>query len=126
MKKKGFITLYIVIITGFIATGLLFMFSMDSFLSVKSSLNAKNSGGTRAMLDACAEIALETIREMNTYSGINSVMIGNNSCSYTVANTGGNNRTISASSTIKNTTRKLLITTSAFNPLHVVSWQEVE
>lgn len=124
--KKGFITLLMVIITGFIALGILAMFSMDSIWSVKSSISMKNSGQMRALSNACAEVALETIRENNSWTGTSTVNIGGNTCSYTVSNTGGNNRTILASGTIKNITRKIQITTTGLNPISTSSWQEIQ
>jgi hypothetical protein len=125
-KRNGFITLFMVIMVGSIATGLLFMFSMDSFWSVKSGIGTKYSGQTRALTNACAEIALETIRETNNYVGTKNVALAGNACSFTVTNNGGNNRTLSVSGTIKGVTRKLEIHTSAFNPIGLASWQEVQ
>lgn len=112
---------------GSLATGLLLMFSNDSFFSVKTSFNLRNSYEARSLINACAEVALEIIRENNDYTTINNtVNLSNNICTYTISNVGGNNRSIAIQGTIKNMTRKLLITTDAFNPLGISSWQEIE
>jgi len=78
------------------------------------------------MADTCAEEALEQIRESDSFTGTNNVTIDSQSCSYTVTNTGGTTRSITANSTVNNITRRVSITITAISPSIVVSsWQEV-
>jgi hypothetical protein len=125
-KNKGFSTLFIVIIIGSVALGLILSLSTSSFWNVKSSLNSKNSEQTRALTDSCAEVALEIMRENNAFVGSGSVTLNSNTCNYTISNTGGNNRSIVVSGTINDVVRKVQITTKAFNPMKINSWQEVQ
>ena len=124
--KKGFSTLFIVIILGSIAIGLVLALSTDSFWVVKSSIGAKDSSQNKSLVNACAEIALENMRENNSLVGSSDVVITGNTCTYIITNTGGTNRTISASGTINGVVRKLEINTTGFNPIAVSSWQEVQ
>jgi len=124
--KKGFSTLLLVIIMGSISIGLMLALSMNSLWSVKSSLNTKSLNKSKAMVNACAEIVLETIRENKNFTGNSSVIISGNTCNYIVSNTGGDNRSIAITSTIYDVVSKLQINTNAFNPIVVSSWQEVQ
>jgi hypothetical protein len=125
-KKNGFMTLYSVIIVGSIALGLVLVLATSSAWGIKSVINNKNSNQIKALSNACIEIALEAVRENNNFVGTANVNINGNLCSYTVVNLGGNNRTISASGTIKDVTRKVNVVVNSFNPIHIVSWQEVQ
>jgi hypothetical protein len=126
MNKKGFMTLYAVILLGSVAIALVFALSMDSVLQIKGTRDNNNSNKIKALSNSCIEIALETIREDKNYTGTMDVNIDGELCSFTVSNTGGDGRIITASGTIEDVTRKVEVTTDAFNPLNVVSWQEVE
>jgi type II secretory pathway pseudopilin PulG len=119
--KNGFSTLFIVIVIGSIMLGL----ATSSLWSVLGSIDNKDSGQAKSLVNACAEVALEAMRENTNYLGSGSETIGSNTCTYTVTNGGGNNRTIIASGSVGIITRKLRITTSAFNPIIISSWQEV-
>jgi len=123
--QKGFSTLYIVIILGSIALGLALSIATSSLWSVRGSLDSKNSSQARVLSDACAEVALELMRENTSYTGSGSQILGTNTCNYTVTNTGGNTRAVSVTTTIQGLTRKLQITTQSFNPITISSWQEV-
>lgn len=122
----GFSTLLIVILLGSAGLALVLGLSTSSVWSIKSSIDTKNSNQAKALVNACAEVALETIRENNSYTGSSSVALNNNTCNYTVADTGGMTRSVVVSGTVAGIVRKLNITTSAFNPLVISSWQEVQ
>jgi len=124
-SSRGFGTLLIVILLGGVALALTLTLSTSSLWSIRGSIDSKSSNITKSLVNACAEIALETMRENNSYTGTSNVTLSGNSCSYTVTNTGGTTRSVTVTGTVKNVTRKLSITTSSFNPLTVASWQEV-
>lgn len=123
--NKGFSTLFVVIVLGSVALGLILYLSTSSLWSIRSSIGSATSNQTRALIDACAEVALETMRENTSYTGSDSVTLEGNMCSYTVISNGGDVRTITVMGTIGNITRKLRITSTAFNPILISSWQEV-
>lgn len=123
--KKGFSTLFIVIILGGISLNLILAFSTSSLWSVRSSSLSKTSGQARSLVNACAEFALETLRENNNYLGTNSLMLNGNTCTYTVSDNGGINRSIMVMGTVGVIVRRLSVTIAASNPLVVSSWQEL-
>jgi len=123
--KKGFSTLFIVIILGSLALSLILALSTNSFWVVKSSMGAKDSNQTKSLVNACGEVALESMRENNSLVGSGSLTIGANTCNYTITNTGGTARQLDISGSVNGVVRKLQIITSAFNPMIVTSWQEV-
>lgn len=122
--QKGFSTLLIVILLGGVALTLTLTLSTSSLWSIRGSIDSKTSNITKSLVNACAEVALEAMRENNSYTGSGNVTLSGNTCSYTVTNTGGSTRSVDVTSTISGITRKLTITTSAFNPLTIASWQE--
>ncbi len=124
--KKGFSTLYIVIIMGSVALGLTLMMTTSSFWAVKSGIVVKDNAESKALTNACAEVVLEMMRESNSLVGAGSVTIGVSTCNYNITNNGDQNRSIELTSIVKDTYKKLLITTSAFNPITISSWQEIE
>ena len=65
------------------------------------------------------------MRENNNFTGSGNATIIGNSCAYFVNDDGGNSRIINVTSTMKGITRKLQITTNDFNPIAIVSWQNV-
>lgn len=123
--KKGFSTLFVVIILGSIALSLAVSISTSSLWSVQSSILTKQENKARSVANACAEVALEAMKQNNSYTGSDTVSLGGENCDYTVTNTGGNSREISVVAVVDNVTRKLEITTDSFNPLNINSWKEI-
>lgn len=124
INKKGFSTLLVVILLGSVALALALTLSTSSVWSIRGSMDSRSSNKARGLVNACAEVALEKIREDNTFSGSSSVVLDSNTCNYTISNIGGNTRGIIVSGIVNGITRNLNITTSAFNPLIISSWQE--
>lgn len=124
IKEKGFSTLLVVILLGSVAMTLSFVLTTSSVWSIKSSVDTKNSNQAKSLVNACAEVALEKIRENNNFTGINNVVLSGNTCTYEVFNTGGTTRNLVVSGTANGITRNLNITTSSFNSLTISSWQE--
>jgi len=122
--SRGFSTLLIVILLGGVALALTLTLTTSSLWSIRGSIDSKVSNTAKSLVNACAEVALEAMRENNSYTGTSNVLLNNNTCSYTVSNTGGSTRSVSVSGTINDVTRNLSITTSSFNPLVIASWQE--
>lgn len=123
--QKGFSTLFIVIILGSVALSLAIAVSTSSMWSVQGSINTKQNNQARSLVTACAEIALEMLREDNGFVGSNTVTLDGNDCEYIVANTGGDTRSIVVTGVVKSITQKLEIQTGSFNPLSVTSWKEI-
>lgn len=124
--NDGYVVLLTVLSIGAVAVAIattLLMFGVDA---AKNALTEDHGKQARGMADACAEEALEQIREASTFTGYNTLMLGTNVCSYNVTNLGGQNREVRASSTVSTTVRRVKITLDRVRPtLNVTSWQEV-
>jgi uncharacterized protein (UPF0333 family) len=125
-KQRGYALLLTVLIVGAVAVTIATTLFSLSVNSAKTSAASEASARARALADACAEEALEQIRESTPFSGYGSLDLGAGTCGYFVTNLGGQNRSIVASSTVSDATRKVKITINAINPLiNVTYWQEV-
>jgi Flp pilus assembly protein TadG len=123
--KKGYITLMSVLVVGAIgvavATSLLLLGTSIS----RTSFAQEQSNNARFLANTCADEALGTIRRNTSFSGYGTITIGTDSCSYNVVNTGGNNRTVTASSTVSTNVRKVKVLVDSVSPVLITSWQEV-
>lgn len=123
--QKGFSTLFIVIILGSITLSLALAISTSSLWSIQDSLILKRAVTARSISNACAEVALETMRQNNSYTGADSISLSGHDCTYTVSSLGGNNRNILVTTLINDVENKIEIKTDNFNPLNIISWQEI-
>lgn len=122
---RGFSTLLIVVIAGSSALALVLWISTSSLWAVRSSADADASHRARALANACAEVALEMVREQTGFSGGGGFSIGNDRCEYEVSSAGGNRRIVRATGFAAEHVQKVEVVTIAFNPLTVESWREV-
>ena len=75
---------------------------------------------------SCGEEALQQIRDDTTYTVSGSLTFSGGSCSYTITNTGGSNRTIASTGTAGDAVRKISISaTIGASTISTSSWQEV-
>lgn len=123
-KINGFSTLLTVIILGSISLSIAIWMSTSSLWSLTGSIDSKVSEKVKALVNACAEVALEEMADNNYFFGNDTVTIDGDDCNYEVIYDGGTNRTITVTGTIGNITRELEITTSDFNSIVVDSWLE--
>jgi len=123
-NKKGFSTLLVVILLGGVALTLALTLATSSVWSLRGSIDTRNSNKAKGLVNSCAEIALEIIRENNNYTGSSGVVLNGDTCNYVVTNTGGTTRGIAVVGTVNGIIHNLNITTSTFNPLVISSWQE--
>ncbi len=124
--NKGYITLISVLVVGAVGTSIALSLLLLGNGASRNSFALQQSAQAKGLANACAEEALEQIREATPFVGSGNLSLGQGTCNFTVTNTGGNNRTVTASGTVGTIIRKLTITISAIDPLIVVSsWQEV-
>ena len=71
-KIKGFSTLLVVILLGSISLTLALTLATGSAWSIRGSVDTKYSNQAKALVNACAEVALEEIRENNSFTGTRS------------------------------------------------------
>lgn len=125
-NEKGYITLlstlFLVAIGGVVAGSLILL----GLNSSRTSFALDQSAQAKALANACAEEALQRIRNLTAYTGSGNLTLGQGSCSYTVTSEGGPNRTITASGTAGTIVRKVKITIDQIDPsINITSWQEV-
>lgn len=124
--SHGYIMLITVLVIGAVGVAIAVSVLWLGLGSSKSSFSIEQSSQTRALADACAEEALQKIRDSIPFTGTGSLTLGQGSCSYTVTNNGGQSRTITASSTVGSIVRKVSISIDKINPsINVTSWLEV-
>lgn len=125
--RSGFVTLlttlFLVAIGGVVATSVLLL----GLGASRTSFAQEQSAQARALANACAEEALQQIRDSTPFTGTGSLTLGQGTCSYTVTSGGGQNRTVTSSGTVGTIVRKVSISIDKINPkINVTSWQEVQ
>lgn len=124
-NNKGYITLLSVLVVGAVGVAITISLILLGLASAKNSLAYQQMHQAKALANACAEEALEQIRESSSFTGTGNLMLGQGTCSYTVFGTQPN-LTITSTGTVNTIIRKVKVIISAINPLIVVtSWQEV-
>lgn len=124
--QQGYIALISVLITGAAAMAIATTLLITGTDAQRVNLVMQRSIQARQLAHGCIEEALQKIHESTTFTGTSSVTLATGACSYTITNTGGNNRTITASSTIQNVVRKVTVyVTIGSSSVSVTSWQDV-
>lgn len=125
-NKNGFITLISVLIIGAIgATAAVSLINIGiSSSQTVSALERANQA--KSIANACAEEALQQIRDSTVFSGSGSLSLSKGTCSYEVINNGGQNRQIDVSASVGAAIRSIEINVDQINPqINIVSWQEL-
>lgn len=125
-KQQGFITLMSMLIVVAIGTMVSVSLLLLGLASSRSSFSVEQSKQAQALVDTCAEEALQQIQSNQSFSGSGNLSLGQGSCSYTVVNGGGQNRIITANSAVGTVIRKISISIDTITPaINISSWQEV-
>ncbi|HEX6258527.1 MAG TPA: hypothetical protein VFZ48_03540 [Candidatus Saccharimonadales bacterium] len=125
IRERGYIALMAVLVVGAaclaIATTMLTM-GVDTQRGVIISEQAAQA---RGLAHACGEEALQEINQSTTFTGTNTLTLGQGGCSYTVTNIAGL-ITIDAIGTVKNVVCKVKIyATITAQSISITSWQEI-
>lgn len=124
--QQGYIALIAVLITSAAAMAIATTLLITGTDAQRVNLITQRSIQARQLAHGCIEEALQKIHESTTFTGSSNVTLATGACSYTVTNTGGDNRTVSASSTIENVVRKVTVyVTISSSSVSVTSWQDV-
>lgn len=124
--RHGFATLVSLLLVGAIGLAVSVSLLLLGLSSSRTSFALEQSYQTKALADACAEEALEQIRDSNPFTGSGTLTFGHGSCAYTVTSQGGANRTITAVGTVSSMTSRVRVVIDQTNPvINVASWQEV-
>ncbi|OIO07956.1 hypothetical protein COX21_01965 [Candidatus Falkowbacteria bacterium CG23_combo_of_CG06-09_8_20_14_all_41_10] len=125
-RQPAFVSVISVLILGVVGLSISIYIILFSLASSKNSLSLSQSTQARTLATAGAESALEQIREDPAYTGTTDLTLSEGLCSYMVADTGGETRTISVTATVAAVVRHLSLTVTAINPVITIGfWQEV-
>lgn len=126
-KQKGFVTLMSILIVGAVSTSIAVFLILAGMDAYRATANLEESAQAKAIADACAEKALNSIKDDTQYSGNETISFERGSCS--VLPVVGSVNQISAvevSGTVSSTVRKVKVITSQVTPqIEIQSWQEV-
>ena len=124
--KRGYITLMSVLVVAAIGTAIAVSIISLGLGVSRSSFALEQSSHAKALANSCAEEALQQIRDSTSFTGTGSLSLAQGVCEYNVINDGGQNRTITASSTVGVIARKVKIIVDTINPtINISLWQEV-
>lgn len=124
--SKGYIALMTVLIVGLIATSLTVSLLLLGTSQTKTTIALDESNRAKALTNACAEEALQQIRDSTAFAGSGALTFGTDTCTYTVIDLGGENRQITSTGNANAAVRKVKIIINDITPLILISsWQEV-
>lgn len=124
--NKGFVALISVLIVSAVGVVISVSLLLLGLGSSRTGFALERSNQVKALVNACAEEALQKIKSSPSFSGSGNISLGGGTCSYTVTNLGGQNREITSSGSRDSVTRKVKITIDKINPkINITSWQEV-
>ena len=124
--QYGYITLISVLVVGAVGVAITISLILLGLGSSRTSFALEQSNQAKALTNACAEEAMQQIRDSMSFTGNGNLSLGQGTCNYTVTSQGGQNRTITALGTVGTIVRKVKIIISKINPtITVTSWQEV-
>ena len=127
LKENGYVTLISVLVIGAIGVAVGVSLISLGLSASRTSFSLEQSNQTKALANACAEEALQQIRDQPlSFSGTDNLALGRGNCTYTVTAGSGEDRTIEASGTVDTIVRKVEISIDQINPtINITSWQEV-
>ncbi len=124
--KNGFIALISILAVGAVGIAIAISLILLGLGSSRTSFAIEQSNQAKALANACAEEALQQIRDSVPFTGSGNLTFGQGVCNYTVTSQGGQNRTITISSSVGVIIRKVKIIIDKITPMiQIISWQEV-
>lgn len=125
-KNNGYVTLLSVLIMGAVGVSITTSLILLGLGTSRTSFALLQSTQAKALANTCIEEGLQQIRDLTPFIGTGTLQFKDGECTYVVVNDGGQNRTITASSTVGTIVRKVEVTIDLINPkINIVSWQEV-
>jgi len=125
-QRGGYVTLMSVLVVGAVGTAIAVSLILLGSGASRTSFAAEQSSQAQALANACAEEALQLVRESTAFVGSGSITLGSGACAFNVTSQGGENRTLEISGTIATIIQRMLITIEEIDPrIIVTSWQEV-
>lgn len=125
-SRKGYVALITVLVVGAIGMAIVISLLLLGLGSSRTSFALEQSNQAKALANACAEEALQQIRDSLPFEGTGSLSLGQGACTYTVTKLAGQSRTATASATVGTVVRKVSLALDKITPgINITSWQEV-
>jgi uncharacterized protein (UPF0333 family) len=125
-NQKGFVLLVAALLISAVAGTIGASLVLLGLNASRTSFAIEQSNQTKALANACAEEALQQIKDSIPFEGTGNITMGNGTCTYTVTKGTGQERTVTASGAVGNMTRKITISLDSITPdMNITSWQEV-
>lgn len=125
-NKQGYVLLLTLLIVGAVGLVVTISFLLIGVGNTKTSFSLEQANQARALANACAEDALQTLHDNTSFSGYGALSSSIGTCSYEVSDDGGN-KNIVASSTVGQVIRKVEVIVDQVTPeINVSSWQEIQ
>jgi len=125
-RQSGYVALLAVLVMGAVSTAASLTLLVTGTDSQRSTLVTQRTMQARNAAEACVEEALQQIHDDTAFTGTDNLTINPATCTVTVTNTGGSNRTIVATGTVENIVRKIQVyVTIGSSSISITSWQEV-
>jgi hypothetical protein len=125
-NQAGFGLLMSVLILGAVGIALTTSLILLGIGSARSSATLADSVKARAYANACAEEALQKLRESVYYTGSQTLTFSTGTCQIqAITGVGNTNRTVSTLGTVGTVQRKLTIVIATIHPtINLTSWQD--
>ena len=125
--RSGFITLVSVLVVGAVGLSIAVSLLLLGLGSSRTSFALQESNEAKALANACAEEALQKLRESVYYAGNETKTFTLGSCQIqAVSGTGNLSRTLQTVGIVRQTQRKVKVIVSRVHPIPgITSWQEV-
>ncbi|MDO8260852.1 MAG: hypothetical protein Q7T50_05160 [Candidatus Magasanikbacteria bacterium] len=125
-NKKGYVVLITVLLVGAVGLSIAISIILLGLGQARTGATVNQLNQARALANTCAEEGLQQIRDLDSFTGTDTLTLDNGTCEYTVINQGGDNREIQASGTVGQINRKIKVNTDSISPtINITSWQEV-
>lgn len=123
--QNGYVALMSVLIAGAVAVAVASTLLIGGADRQRESLAGQQSVQALGLATACAEEALQVMHDDTDFTGNGNITLGQGTCTYTVTNTGGSNRTVDATGTVNNVVKKVKVyVTINVSNLSITSWQD--
>lgn len=125
IKTKGYIALFSVIVLGVVGGTITISIILLGLGVSKTDFQVSQSSQARVAATACAEEALQVIRESSAVSGSGNLTLASSTCSYTIALEGGQ-ITVQSTGQIAEIVTKIKVILATTTPIiQLSSWQDV-
>ena len=106
---NGYVILLSTLVVAAVSLTVVVALTLLSTDTHRTSLALLQSNQAKALANACAEQALEEIRQDDAYVGTDNLSLGQGTCTFVVTDLGGESRNIQASGTVSTVIRRVEI-----------------